>query len=1129
MFKRIWVLLTLLTFTAPAFAIGATIAAILVTEGILIAGSFAAAATAFAINMVVSAVVSYGLSAAFGASGSNGDGNLGSPGNTPDLGNRLQLSPATDNKLPVVYGTAWVGGIITDLSITEDNQNLYYVLSLCEVTGVSSPDTITFGDIYYGGKKVVFDTNGYSVLKLVDESTGVEDTTVAGKIDIYLYSNGSNQPANNSQSAISIMQASGLTYTWDNTKLMSNCAFAIIHLRYSVTANIRGINQTKFQVTNSRTSPGDVLVDYLQNTRYGGGIPSTQIDSTSIQELNTYCAQAMTYTTYSGTTSTLTRFKFDGVVDTKRAIMDNLQDMASSCDCLIKYNEITAKWGVIVQKPTYTVAMNVDDSNIISGISISPMDLASSYNIVECKFPDSTNQDSFNTATFDLATIDPSLLFPNEPINKMSISLPFVNNNVRAQYIANRLLKTAREDLNVQFDLAFTGLQLEAGDVISVTNVNYGWDNKLFRLNKVQETFNDDGSIVVKLNMSEFNASIWDDVNITQFTPSTNTGIGDPTFFGTVPAPTISNQQPNAAIPSFNVNATTSSSGIIQYAEIWYSAFAYPTESQRIFAGVTATQSNGNPYNPNTALPPVTLTGIPSGQWYFFSRMVNSLASSQFSSASTLLNWGPTTYQFEQRYLMVAYADNQSGGGFSLYPTNKDWYGLCNQSTSNPVTNPTAYTWYPASPAFGTTNFLLYINRQNRKFSFASGAAVYASQTGAYVPADTASYDQSLWSALPVTTNYIDLDARTGQLLQVGTSSVSASDGLIRVTNTQNGTVVAALERFLNFGAGVQYKTSPVANLTIDIYGRVVGFTSPDNFYFTETTFTAIAGQTSFSLSHTVGNILIFRNGILLDADDYTESGSGFVLDNPCTAGMHIVVLNMRAETTDIYYEPLNISIASSTTNSVTYASGSNPYQYINAGDQLCFSNTGSPTTYTVASVNYSTRVITFTGTISGATAGLTIYNYRAASTSYPPFSRFTTTLTSQNSYTPTEWSFRSGFELIFLNGSAFNALDYDITDGALTALPSPASGLLTVIQFNENNLSVPCANCANSIQTTQEGITEYAFAHNVDAFVLYANGSLLAEDYDYTDTSSIYTLLETPNNSYTVLQQQTFARVGAA
>lgn len=886
MFKFVLAFLSLLTFTTSVYAVGSII--VTAAFGAAFAATAAGVITAFAINMIVSAVISKAFM---------NKQDFGAAGESPNPGNRQQVPPATDNKLPVVYGSAWVGGTIIDLSITENNQNLYYVLALSEVTNNGS-DTITFGDCYFGGKKVTFQSDGYTVASLTDESTGVVDTTVAGKIAIYLYSNGSNNPYNSAQTAITVMNSDGLVYTWDSTKLMTNCAFAILRLTYSQTAGIRGLEQTKFNVINSRSKPGDVIYDYLTNEVYGAALPVAQVNQTSLDELNTYCDQSFTYTTYTGSTSTQTRFRFDGVVDTTQSIMSNLQNMASCADCLIKYNEITATWGVIVQKPTYTVAMNINDSNMISAIQVTPIDLAGSYNVIECKFPDKGNQDAFNSTTFDLAQIDPALLFPNEPVNKMSISLPLVNDSVRAQYIANRLLKSAREDLQVQCNINFVGLQLESGDVVTVTNANYGWVAKLFRITKVTEQFNEDGTIIVKLTLSEFNPSIWDDVSITQFTPAPNTGIGDPTFFGTVPAPVITTQYPSNPNPLFLVQVTTSSSGITQYAEVWYSAFSNPTSSQRIFAGTTEIQSSGNPYDINTVMPNVSLANIPAGNWYFFSRMVNSLASSAFSPASAVFNWQPTTYQYTERYLAVAYADAIDGTGFSLSPTNKEYYGLCNQSGTTAPTVASAYTWYLADPNFGTSYYLCYSNRTGRKFSFDTGTAVIAGGNGAFVPSNALLFDPSIWSALPDGENIIDLDHRTGQLTETGTTSVGDSSGELAITNNPDGKIVAQLKPFLNFGGSPTY-TGSVANLTVDIYGRVVGFEPPDDFYFSKQSFTATSGQTVFTVTRASGYItdqcFVLQNGLLLDESEYTDSLTTVTLATGAVSGDIITVISFKS------------------------------------------------------------------------------------------------------------------------------------------------------------------------------------------------------------------------------------------
>jgi hypothetical protein len=864
---KLFLALAALLATSPAWAIGTFIAASIL--GAAAAGTFAFTAIAFAVNLVVSTIISKTLRPDV----------PDASGNSPNPGNRQQIPPATDNKIPVVYGEAWLGGTVVDLSITSDNQTLYYVIALAEVTSTNTgqtPDTISFGNIYYGGKLVAFAGDGYTVASLTDESTGEVNTEVAGLISIYLYSNGSTQPANSALSAIQLMQSPGLTYQWTAEKVMSNCAFAIVKLKYNAEAGITGIQQTKFKVINSRYRPGDCFYDYLINTRYGAAIPLAQINTASLTTLNNYCDQSFTYTTYAGFSVTQTRFRFDGVLDTNQSIMNNLQSMASCCDCLIRYNEIYAQWGVITQTPSYSVAMALNDSNIISAIQITPIDLASSFNVIEVKFPDKNNQDAFNSATFDLAAIDPSLLFQNEPVNKESISLPLVNNDVRAQYLANRFLKAAREDLQIECAIGFPGLQLEAGDVVTITNVNYGWAAKLFRCTKVTESFGDDGLIAVKLLLQEYNPSIFDDVSITQFSPSPNTGIGDPIFFGTIYAPVVVAEYPTIANPLFTVQVTTSSSGITQYAEVWYSAFSTPTSDQLIFAATSEIQSSGTPWSTSTALPIISLTNIPAGNWYFFCRMVNSLGASKFSSASAILRWRPTTFQFTDRYVAVAYGDSNTGSNFSLNPRNRLYYGLRNQSTTTPSVVASDYTWYLANPAFGSSYYLCYSNRTGRKFSFDTGLANYAAGSGAFVPTQTAIFDPTIWSALVDGTNIIDLDKATGQVLKTGTSTVGSNTGEINVVNTVDGRVIGSLKQFLDFG-GANTITSSVATLTVDIYGRVVGFEVPDSFYFTKQSFTATSGQTVFSVTRAAGYIsgqcLVLQNGLLLDTSEYTDTG----------------------------------------------------------------------------------------------------------------------------------------------------------------------------------------------------------------------------------------------------------------
>jgi len=1044
---KLWIFLLGLVVALDAHAVGMTIA-MAITGATLATAGIGTLAIAFAINMVVSAVIS---KAFFSPNQPSYD----PAASSPNPGNRQQLPPATDNKLPVVYGSAYVGGMVVDLSISENNQDIYYVIALCEVTNSNegdSPDSIAFGDIYWGGKKVQFQGNGYTVASLLDESTGIEDETVDGKMDFYLFSNGSYNCFNAGTNAITVMSNSDLVYKWDNTKLMSNCAFAIVHLKYSQSANIRGLEQTRFQITNTRKTTGDCFLDYMTSTRYGAAIPIAQIDTSSLSELSTYSEGMVSYTTYEGGTASLKRYEFDGVVDTNRTIMQNLQDMASCSDCLLRYNEVSAQWGVIVQQPTYSVAMHIDDSNIISAIQITPIDIANTFNVIEVKFPDNSVQDSFASAQFDLAQIDPSLMFPNEPVNKQSVSLPLVNNDVRAQYIANKMLKSAREDLQLTLAVGFIGVQLQAGDILTITNTNYGWTNKLFRAMKVTETFQEDGAIVVNLQLCEFNPSVFDDASVTQFTPAPNTGTGDPTFFGTVPAPTLGDTFPNNAVPFFYINATTASSGITQYLELWYSAFQYPTSEQMMLIGTSAVQANGDPYNVNTAVPPIQVAGIPAGDWYFFTRMVNSLAASTYSPASAKVTWRPTTFQFTQQYIAVAYGTSVAGAGFSLSPTGKSYYGIRNQANNFVSTSPGDYTWFLAEPNFGTNVFLCFAGRGGRQMSFATGFAALAGGSGTFVPTQTTIFDPSLWSALPNGTNIIDLDHRTGQLIETGSTTVGT--GEVAVANTADGRLIASLQQFLDFGPGVYQYTGSAATLTIDIYGRVVGFAAPDDFYYTKDEFTATAGQTVFTpttrqAGYITGQDLIFKNGLLLKpTDDYTETSTTVTLTSGATLGDIVSIVSFRS---------------------------------VHSG------------------------------------------------TAYASFTRNYVTLTEASSYDASGIGLLSGYELLFINGAALNDQDYDISGTTITNFPHTVTGEMCVLQWAASNLGTPNGTPVNLVVNTIIGQQTYTFSNDTAAFNLYQNGVMLDNGTDFTNTSSSYTLAVAPITTATILQQQTFARTGAA
>ena len=110
MIRFILLFLIWFLYCSEALAAGSIIAGALGLSG------FFGAVVGFAINMVASTIIS-SLFAPKQPS-------LNDQPAQSNPGSRQQLPPAGDNKLPVVYGKAYVGGIVTDMSITADNQDI---------------------------------------------------------------------------------------------------------------------------------------------------------------------------------------------------------------------------------------------------------------------------------------------------------------------------------------------------------------------------------------------------------------------------------------------------------------------------------------------------------------------------------------------------------------------------------------------------------------------------------------------------------------------------------------------------------------------------------------------------------------------------------------------------------------------------------------------------------------------------------------------------------------------------------------------------------------------------------------------------------------------------------------------
>jgi hypothetical protein len=519
-------------------------------------------------------------------------------------GGRIQLPPATDNKIPVIYGSAFVGGPVIDAKISTDQKTMWYVIALAEHTDSTVGSGYTFGvETYYDGKLVNFGV-GAAVASLQNNNEGTPqvDTKVAGNLFIYFFNNGSSSGVNTGgQTAIQILSDASIPVAqrWTATDTMTNCAFAIVKVIYNADAGTTNLGSLTVRLVNNLTKPGEVLKDYMLNTRYGCAIPLSRIDTDSLDDLDDYSDELITYVPVGGGSATQPRYRINGPIDTANDCLTNLQILVDGCDSWLQYSEMTGKWKVVINQSyldytTFNDLFVVSDSNLISGIQINPIDLNQTYNELEVAYPNFYIKDQTDYQTIKLSDYLPGIMSPNEAVNRLNIDLPVVNEAIQAKYIGLRRLLESREDLTISFQMDYSGIQIEAGDVIRVNSTVYGWTDKLFRVANVAEEKYPDGTLGSSVQAFEYNDTIYADNSIQDFIPAFNTGLTDPNILSQPGTPVFTINPPaEGEVQSFNVTSTVSTTGTVLYMDFNYGATSN-VATHRLYR--TVSKSDGTPF-----------------------------------------------------------------------------------------------------------------------------------------------------------------------------------------------------------------------------------------------------------------------------------------------------------------------------------------------------------------------------------------------------------------------------------------------------------------------------------------------------------------------------------------------------
>jgi hypothetical protein len=592
----------------------------------------------------------------FAASGSVIGAKIFNGGTGYAVGNVLTVAGGTPTTAAQLTVTSVSSGVITGVSVSTAGSYPYSgnPYNCAGVTGGSGTGATFI---------LRYSAYGPTVIALTDDSGNI-DTKIADRARLQLHLYTSDQagtvtrfntagypwdvmgPSEPSGIPTELQWISGAYDGVNPSRRMNGTAFCIVRIAYNQDAGTTGLSPITFHVGHylngtGVAKPGDVWYDYITNPLYGGAVDTAFVDSSVVANLNTYSDQTIPFTNSNGVSSTQARYRINGVLDAGQSVLSNIDRIMSACDSWMTYNAALGQWSVVINK-SETTAYEFNDDNIIGDIRVSATDLTSSINQVEARFPFKENRDQANFINIEIPT---GLLYPNEPVNKYSITYDMVNDSVQASYLANRLLAQSREDLIVSFSTTYYGIQVDAGTVVSVTNADYGWTDKLFRVMKVNEASLPDGSLGAKLELSEYNAQVYGNGDILQFAPVANSNLPSVSFFSPLSAPTITSSNPSSAIPNFNVQISIPAVGRVTYSELYYTTSATPASTDWSLLTI-AGRIDGEPVTPSTYYTfqnQVLPTGASTTATYYFSYIVgNELSRSAKSPTSASFTWTPT-------------------------------------------------------------------------------------------------------------------------------------------------------------------------------------------------------------------------------------------------------------------------------------------------------------------------------------------------------------------------------------------------------------------------------------------------------------------------------------------------------
>lgn len=505
--KSVTKVITAAVVTAAVVYTGGAIAGALVSGAGV---SLATAATAGAVAGVSTAVaiatapkppsaVSFGI----GSVGAVGDYDTPAGSSTygvapaQALSGQLVSAKGATESAKLVYGKTRVGGNIVFMELLRGNKDLYMVIALAghQIDSVSK--------IYANDEIVKEDPD-------LNTSYSVSFNGKSGFMDV--------EVSDGSDAGHTFSLLNG---TSGEDKTFKGICCIAVKLKFNQDVFAQGMPNFSVEMTgkNPTSNAATAILDYIQDSTYGLGAQSYEIDTASFTAAQTVCDEDVTLIDET----TEKRYTVNGAFTTGETPQAIITKMLTACAGSLVY--VGGKWTLLVgEYRTPTVEITEDD--IVTGITIDTADSRrDTFNAIKGVYPEPTSlyqPQSYTAVTNSLYQAeDGEQIFRN-------IDFQCVTSSATCQRLAKLQLEKARQQITVTTTLNLKGFEIQVGDTVQLTIDRYGWDQKEFEVIAWSADMGLTPNVSVTLRETAEAVYDWADGEETALDLAENTNLPDP-------------------------------------------------------------------------------------------------------------------------------------------------------------------------------------------------------------------------------------------------------------------------------------------------------------------------------------------------------------------------------------------------------------------------------------------------------------------------------------------------------------------------------------------------------------------------------------------------------------------------